>query len=59
MKPIAIVTPWFGEALEGGAETLCRRIVEKMSSRWDIEVLTSSAKQYVKRFENESLSIGF
>ena len=50
-KPsVAFVVQRFGADVGGGAETLCRRIVEKMSSRWDIEVLTSSAKEYVDRF---------
>jgi len=53
-KPtVAFVVQRFGTDVGGGAETLCRMIVEKMSPLWDIEVLTSSAKDYVKRFEND------
>ena len=53
-KPsVAFVVQRFGTDVGGGAETLCRMIVEKMSPLWDIEVLTSSAKEYVKRFEND------
>ena len=52
-KPsVAFVVQRFGEDVGGGAETHCRMIVEKMRHFWDIEVLTSCAKDYVKRFEN-------
>ena len=53
-KPsVAFIVQRFGTDVGGGAETHCRMIVEKMSPLWDIEVLTSSAKEYVKRFEND------
>ena len=43
MKPIAIVKPWIGEALKGGAEFLCRSIVELMTDVWDVTVFTTRA----------------
>jgi glycosyltransferase involved in cell wall biosynthesis len=53
-KPkIAFVVQRFGLDVNGGAETLCRLIAERMIPYWEIDVLTSSAKDYVKRFQNE------
>ena len=53
-KPtVAFVVQRFGTDVAGGAETHCRMIVEKMSSLWNIEVLTSCAREYIKRFEND------
>jgi glycosyltransferase involved in cell wall biosynthesis len=53
-KPtVAFVVQRFGTEVAGGAETLCRMIVKKMSPLWDIEVLTSCAREYIKRFEND------
>jgi len=55
-KPkIAFVVQRYGTEVKGGAETECRLIVEKMSKSWDIEVLTSCARDYFKRFENDYL----
>jgi len=53
-KPsVAFVVQRFGKDVGGGAETHCRMVAEKLSPHWDIEILTSSAKEYVKRFEND------
>ena len=53
-KPrIAFVVQRYGTDVNGGAETHCRLIVEKMSKWWDIEVLTSCARDYLNRFEND------
>jgi glycosyltransferase involved in cell wall biosynthesis len=53
-KPkIAFVVQRYGADVSGGAETHCRLIVEKMIKSWDIEVLTSCSKDYLKRFKND------
>jgi glycosyltransferase involved in cell wall biosynthesis len=53
-KPkIAFVVQRYGADVSGGAENHCRQIVEKMSDFWEIEVLTSCAKDYLERFEND------
>lgn len=50
---VAFVVQRYGEEVNGGAETHCRIVAERMSAYWDIEVLTSRACDYVKRFENQ------
>lgn len=50
---VAFVVQRYGEAVNGGAETLCRLVAERMSRHWDVEVLTSRACDYVTRFEND------
>ena len=51
-KPrIAFVVQRYGSDVSGGAEAHCRLIVEKMRQWWEVEVLTSCAREYVKRFE--------
>ena len=53
-KPkVAFVVQRYGRDVNGGAETLCRLIAERMRLYWEIDILTSCAKDYVKRFENE------
>lgn len=49
----AFVVQRYGEDVGGGAETLCRLIAERMSPHWKIDVITSCAKNYENRFENE------
>jgi glycosyltransferase involved in cell wall biosynthesis len=50
---VAFVVQRYGEEVNGGAETQCRIIAERMSADWDIEVLTSRACCYISRFEND------
>lgn len=53
-KPsVAFVVQRYGNEITGGAEIHCRLIVERMSPLWDIEVLTTCARDYVKRFNND------
>jgi len=53
-KPkVAFVVQRYGLEVNGGAETLCRLLAEKMYEYWDIEVLSSCARDYIKRFEND------
>ncbi len=50
---VAFVVQRYGEEVNGGAETQCRVVAERMSADWDIEVLTSRACDYISRFENQ------
>ncbi len=36
----------YGPEVVGGAETLCRALAERMMADWDIEVLTTCARDY-------------
>lgn len=44
---IAFVIHRFGEGLGGGIERSCRLVAEKMSRFWDIQILTTCARNYV------------
>ncbi|MGY0039761.1 hypothetical protein [Pedobacter sp. NJ-S-72] len=46
MKKIALVVQRYGLEVNGGAEYLCRTLAEKLSSLYEVEILTSCAKNY-------------
>ena len=47
MKPIAIVTPWFGEDLKGGAEQQAWQIATHLCAKGiNVEVLTSCCRSF-------------
>ena len=47
MKPTAIVTPWFGKSLKGGAEQFAWQIAKKLSdANHDIDVLTTCCRSF-------------
>lgn len=47
MKPIAIVTPWFGEDLKGGAEQQAWQVATRLAQRGhQIEVLTTCCRSF-------------
>lgn len=53
-KPrVAFVIQRYGLEVNGGAETLCRLLAEQMCDDWDVEILSSCAREYVNRFEND------
>lgn len=46
-KPIAIVTPWFGEALKGGAEQQAWQVAQRLAQRGHaVEVLTTCSGSF-------------
>ncbi|MEO3404021.1 glycosyltransferase family 4 protein [Mucilaginibacter sp. CAU 1740] len=47
MKKIAFIVQRYGVEVNGGAEYHCRMLAEKLSSSFDVSVLTSCAKDYV------------
>jgi len=50
---IALVTPWYGENLPGGAETYCRKTAENLQKGLiDIEILTTCVKEFNSDWNN-------
>lgn len=48
MKPIAIVTPWFGKELKGGAEQLAWQLAVRLTARGHrVEVLTTCCRSFL------------
>ena len=46
-KPIALITPWFGESLKGGAEQHAWQITTRLAARGhSIEVLTTCCRSF-------------
>ncbi|MBU1626900.1 glycosyltransferase family 4 protein, partial [bacterium] len=44
---IAFVIQRYGENITGGSESLCRQITERLASRYEVEVITSCAEDYI------------
>ena len=44
---IAFVVQRYGDEITGGSEVLCKRLAERLSKYFEIEVLTTCAKDYV------------
>lgn len=51
MKPLAIVTPWFGEKEVGGAETLAYELANRLSRKLPVVVLTTCSSESLKAYE--------
>lgn len=48
MKPVAIVTPWFGSELKGGAEQQAWQLATRLSDRgYAIDVLTTCSRAFL------------
>lgn len=44
---VAFVVQRYGAEVNGGAETLCRMVAERMAPHWEVDVLTTRALDYV------------
>jgi hypothetical protein len=47
MPKVAFVVQRCGLEVNGGAETLCLKIAERMSNYWNVEILTTCALDYM------------
>ena len=47
-KKIAIINQRYGLEVNGGSELYSRQIAERLTAKYDVEVLTSCAIEYVK-----------
>ena len=48
MKKIAIINQRYGLEVNGGSELYSRQIAERLKAKYEVEVLTSCAVEYVK-----------
>ncbi|MDZ7695474.1 MAG: glycosyltransferase family 4 protein [Deltaproteobacteria bacterium] len=59
MKPIAIVIPWFGRGLKGGAEQQAWQIATRLARRgFSIEVLTTCCRAFHEDWATNHLKAG-
>jgi glycosyltransferase involved in cell wall biosynthesis len=57
--PVAIVIPWFGKELKGGAEQLAWQVATKLAERGhQIEVLTTCCRTFHEDWANNDLPAG-
>lgn len=58
-KPIAIVTPWFGETLKGGAEQQAWQVATRLAQRGHgVEVLTTCSGSFQENWAKNSYKPG-
>lgn len=59
MKPIAIVTPWFGRDLKGGAEQQAWQVATRLARRGHtVEVLTTCCRSFHEDWAVNHLKAG-
>jgi glycosyltransferase involved in cell wall biosynthesis len=59
MKPIALVIPWFGENLKGGAEQLAWQVSNLLAARGhNVEVLTTCCAAFLEDWSTNHLPAG-
>ena len=58
-KPIALVIPWFGESLKGGAEQQAWQIATRLAARGhSVEVLTTCCRSFFDDWAKNHLPTG-
>ena len=59
MKPVALVTPWFGRELKGGAEQHAWQVATRLAARgFKIEVLTTCCRSFHDDWATDHLRSG-
>jgi glycosyltransferase involved in cell wall biosynthesis len=59
MKPLALVIPWFGENLKGGAEQLAWQVSNRLAARGhNVEVLTTCCVAFLEDWSTNHLPSG-
>ena len=59
MKPVAIVIPWFGLDLKGGAEQLAWQVAHRLAGRGHtVEVLTTCCQSFLENWGTNHLKPG-
>ncbi len=59
MKPVAIVIPWFGKELKGGAEQQAWQIASRLAARnHRVEVLTTCCRSFLEEWSENHLPAG-
>jgi glycosyltransferase involved in cell wall biosynthesis len=59
MKPLAIVTPWFGNNLKGGAEQQAWQVATRLAGRgYNVEVLTTCCRSFYEDWAVNHLKAG-
>ncbi|MGH7818735.1 MAG: glycosyltransferase family 1 protein, partial [Candidatus Binatia bacterium] len=46
-RRVALVVQRYGPAIDGGSETLCREVAERLRHHYDVEVVTTAAADYL------------
>lgn len=59
MKPVAVVIPWYGENLKGGAEQLAWQVSNRLAGRGHkVEVLTTCCVSFLEDWSTNHLASG-
>jgi len=46
-RHVALIVQRYGPEIDGGSETLCREVAQRLGGRFDVEVLTTTAADYL------------
>src|SRR5687767_6624047 len=59
VKPVAVVTPWFGRELKGGAEQYAWQIAVRLRARgYPVEVLTTCCRSFQEDWSTNHFPTG-